>query len=167
MAMAKTDGDAFRKMLCDVGGCIPYCGFAAVIIPLAIIAIISIPIAGTYWNTNCDNSSFIPLGGWLVGNAILTTGFLIVGFGICIYGCITKKVRTGYFLIGVFVLVIILKAIWNIIGTVALFGFSSECIHDATGMWTITCIILIVQWIVGFCSIIGICCCGLIIWKDI
>jgi len=120
--------------------------------------IFSIPqfvVAGIYWNDDCQDTD-----GWGMRLDI----WLVVGGVIgLINSLISLPIRWFiHTLVGIVVFALwnawcfTILVIWNIVGTVTLFKYSDDCKDDAAGLWILSLIILILQWLLMYCYI----CCG-------
>lgn len=126
-----------------------------IIIPGVALSIASLIVAVNNQDATCDDNSFISLSTWLIVFASVNFGIL---FAIVIAGvaCISSK-GAG---IAIYIITIIVSTLWtiawNIVGAVALFRDSMDCLDQTSSIWGMTLAVLILQWI----SIFQNCCTG-------
>lgn len=120
----------------------------ALTIPGAAVSIASFTISAKFWDTTCDNSSFMPLPTWLFINGLASIAYCFIG--IFLFFSLRKKHQTAY-LMYVFtstVLVFLFKLPWNIVGATILFKYGSSCMTEARPLWDLTMGVLVIQWFI-------------------
>lgn len=112
-------------------------------------------VGGIYWNDDCQDTD-----GWGMRLDI----WLIVGgvIGI-INSLISLPIRWFlHTLMGITIFALwtawcfLILVVWNIVGTITLFKYSDDCRDDTPGLWILSLIILVLQWLLMYCYI----CCG-------
>lgn len=106
-------------------------------------------------NITCDSTSFYSLDQWL-------TMYCVVGFVLTsITGLMIGSPFPIKMIITVYIFYQIMMNVVNVIGCIVLFEHSMDCLEQKKGLWIITCVDLICQWIINIMTIIlmmKICC---------
>ena len=132
--------------------CITLC----LVIPAIVFSTASFIIAGQNMNTTCDEgeNSLLSLSTWLILNGSVTLSCVLVYFTFLVLFLIFDRyVFLVLFLILYFFNLAFIIS-WNIVGAIQLFSYSEECRTEAEGLWIITLVALILQWV----AILQVCC---------
>ena len=132
-----------KSILSIIGTCL----IATYAIPQIVMAVISFIYAAIFKTSWCDDHSFMALPTWLFVNGSVA----LIGV-ICIIICAIVMIWTMHPasaapFVGIIILFSCFNLAWNIIGAVALFRDSMDCLHAAKPLWIVVLVNLILQWI--------------------
>lgn len=117
----------------------------AVILPTIVVSIVSLVIAKNHENTPCDGA-MMPLPIWLrvYGGCGLAMSIALI-LAVVLLFC--DNPAGLYMYAVVYILMAVFMFAWNIVGAVALFRDSNNCLKTDNPLWAMTLAVLIIQWI--------------------
>ncbi len=123
------------------------------ILPTLAVSIASFVVAAQNMDATCD-STMVSLPVWLHVNGAVSLAVAL--FMICTFGAFMATLQWGVLIpFGVVaVLYSLFNFAWNVVGAVALFRDSMDCLEQTTPLWAMTLAVLILQWL----TMISTCC---------
>ena len=128
--------------------------FVLIFAPTFSLIVSSLTISIQNWGATCGGS-MMSLSTWLLVFAIFKILYLVKS-AVAAF-CRREENGAKVFYYGAFVHILVIF-IWNIVGAVALFRDSYDCMTEAHSLWIMTLSVLLIEWIIAF---IFICTCGL------
>lgn len=133
--------------------CMATCLVIVFILPQTGLSIADFVIGAQHKDATCDVGAVVSLSTWLFITGSIGLAFvivLVITFIIVVVLGFTKPELLPFPLVPLVILIIVFSLFnlaWNIVGAVALFRDSMECLNSTKSLWGLTLANLILQWL--------------------
>lgn len=142
-----------EKLLIGSIICMGVCMLIIFILPQVGISVADFIIGAQNKDATCDDGALVKLSTWLFVNGAIGLFFalmMVVMFVIIIAVAITNPKFIVAPLVPLIIMILVFSSFslaWNIVGAVALFRDSTECLNKTTPLWAMVLANLILQWL--------------------